>query len=139
MPKFDDVSDRQLLVAATVVALVATGGSLYLSEILGLVPCELCWYQRILMYPLVVVLGVAVAEHRAAVFRTVLPLSVSGALVSTYHSWLQVSDASGSCTLGGGCSSVQYRIQPVGLTVPNLALIAFVLVTLLAVVVAWRN
>ncbi len=52
------------MAALTVVAGVATAGSLYFSEVLGLVLCDLCWYQRILMYPLVVVLGVAAWENR---------------------------------------------------------------------------
>lgn len=54
---------RLWLIAATIVASVATVWSLSLSLVLGLVPCELCWYQRILMHPLVVVIGIAVLEN----------------------------------------------------------------------------
>lgn len=115
---------------ATLVAGVATAGSLYLSLGLGLVPCELCWYQRVLMYPLVVVLGVAAAEHRAGVRRTVLPLSMLGTGVAAYHSYLQL--ASVSCGFAGECAAVLWRTPVVGLTVPNLSLVAFVLVTGLA-------
>jgi disulfide bond formation protein DsbB len=132
------VGDEQLLAGGAAVALVATAGSLFLSEGWGLVPCRLCWYQRILMYPLVVVLGVATLEGRPGVARTALPLSVGGVAVSTYHSWLQVSAASGGCGLGGGCSAVQYRLEPLGLTVPNLALVAFLLVSVVGVL-AWRR
>lgn len=121
---------RAALVPATLVAGVATAGSLYLSLGLGLVPCELCWYQRILMYPLVVVLGVAAAEHRTGVWRTVLPLSVPGIGVAAYHSYLQV--ASVSCGFAGACAAVLWRAPVVDLTVPNLSLVAFVLVTGLA-------
>ena len=64
---------RLPLAAGTLVAIVATTGSLFLSLGLGLVPCELCWYQRILMYPLVIVLGVAAVENRRRVFLTALP------------------------------------------------------------------
>nr|WP_226013183.1 disulfide bond formation protein B [Halomicrobium salinisoli] len=130
----DRVTERRLLAFGTVVAAVATAGSLYFSEVMGLVPCELCWYQRILMYPLVVVLGVSALEGRSGAYRTVLPLSVLGAGVASYHSWLQVSGAASSCTIGG-CASVQYRLA--GLTIPNLALIAFLLVSA-AVLAAWR-
>nr|WP_254282153.1 disulfide bond formation protein B [Haloarcula salina] len=119
---------RPLLAAATVVAAVATVGSLYLSLGLGLTPCRLCWYQRICMYPLVVVLGVATLEDRPAVARTALPLSVLGGTIAAYHSWLQVTQT--ACGLGAfSCAQVQYRVA--GLTVPNLALTAFVLVTAL--------
>lgn len=116
---------RSLLAGATIVAAVATAGSLYLSVGLGLAPCELCWYQRILMYPLVVVLGVAAYEKRARVYLTALPLAVLGTLVAAYHSWLQLSAGDGLCTTGG-CATVQLRVH--GLTIPNLSLIAFLLV-----------
>jgi disulfide bond formation protein DsbB len=121
------VADPRLsLSLATLVAAVATAGSLYLSLGLGLVPCELCWYQRILMYPLVVVLGVAAAERRAGVRRTALPLSTLGTAVAAYHSSLQ---ATTSCGFAGYCAAVLWRAPVVGLTVPNLSLVAFVLVT----------
>jgi disulfide bond formation protein DsbB len=126
-----------VLAAATLVAATATAGSLYFSLGLGLVPCELCWYQRILMYPLVVVLGVAAVDDRAAVYRTVLPLSVAGAAVASYHVYLQVAPSAGSgCTIGGGCSAVQYAMFDGLVTIPRLSLVAFVLVTLLTASVA---
>ncbi|MDT3436129.1 disulfide bond formation protein B [Haloarcula sp. 1CSR25-25] len=122
---------RLLLTAATVVATVATAGSLYLSLGLGLTPCRLCWYQRILMYPMVVVLGVAAVENRPGVVRTALPLSVPGGAIAAYHSWLQVSQT--TCGLGAvSCTQIQYRV--LGLTVPNLSLVAFLLATGLVVV-----
>lgn len=123
---------RLPLVAGTLVATVATAGSLYFSLGLGLVPCELCWYQRILMYPLVLVLGVAAIENRRRVFLTALPLSALGTVVAAYHSWLQVSDTTGTCSVGGGCSAIQYQVA--GLSIPNLSLIAFVLITVILVV-----
>ena len=124
----EDNRVRVWLGSATIVAAVATAGSLYFSLGLGLIPCELCWYQRILMYPLVVVLGVAVVEGRPRVYRTVLPLSLTGIAIAGYHSWLQFASASSSCTLtAASCSTVQYRI--LGLSIPNLSLIAFVLIT----------
>ena len=125
---------RLPLGVGTLVAVVATAGSLYFSLGLGLVPCELCWYQRILMYPLVLVLGVAALENRRRGFLTALPLSILGVVVAAYHSWLQVSGTTGTCSVGGGCSAIQYQI--LGLSIPNLSLIAFVLITLLLVVTA---
>src|SRR5215472_1114539 len=70
---------------AFAVAAIATGGSLFFSEIAGFVPCELCWYQRICMYPLslLTLLMALKADHRAA--RYLLPLPVVGAGVSVYH------------------------------------------------------
>lgn len=117
------------LSAATLVASVATAGSLWFSLGLGLAPCDLCWYQRILMYPLVVVLGVATVEGRAAVARTALPLAGLGLALSAYHSYLQATQA--QCTLGGPCATVQWQSPALGLTIPNLSLVAFALLAVL--------
>lgn len=118
---------RQLLAGCTLVALVATAGSLYFSEVANFAPCELCWYQRVLMYPLVVVLGVAASERRAGVWKTGLPLSALGAGVAAYHSYVQLSGGVTECAVGVGCTSVYWELGP--LTIPRLSLLAFVLVT----------
>ena len=109
-------------------AVIATAGSLWFSLGLGLVPCELCWYQRILMYPLVVVLGVAAFEARSAIWRTVVPLSLLGTAVAAYHSVLQLTTT--SCTFSDSCAVVQWRLPLFGLSIPNLSLIAFLLITI---------
>lgn len=120
---------RRLLAGCTLVAVVATTGSLYFSEVAGYLPCDLCWYQRILMYPLVVVLGVAASESRAGVWKTGLPLSVLGIGVASYHSYLQlVPSAASTCSVGGGCSGIYW--QGLGIfTIPRLSLVAFLLIT----------
>lgn len=128
--RVSQLSSRMFLVAGALIAAIATAGSLYFSLGMGLFPCELCWYQRILMYPLVVILGVAAYENRIAIYRTALPLSVLGGGIAAYHSYLQLSPAT-TCSFSGGCGSIQWQIKEVGLTIPNLSLIAFVLVILL--------
>ncbi|MEF8775225.1 MAG: disulfide bond formation protein B [Haloarculaceae archaeon] len=135
----DDLTVRALLVAATLVVLVATAGSLFLSEVWRLVPCELCWYQRILVYPLVVVLGVAALDRRARVYRTVLPLTLAGTAVAAYHTWVQAAAGGGGagCSIGS-CGAVLFRLQPLGLTIPTLSLLAFLFVTA-AMLVLWRR
>lgn len=117
--------DRVAIAAAWGVAVAATVGSLYYGRVAGLVPCRLCWYERALMYPLVVVLGVALLRE-LPVGPFALPLSVSGAGVAAYHSWLQMS-AGAQCSVGG-CGAVQHRL--LGLTIPNQALLAFAFVSL---------
>ncbi|VTT87551.1 Probable disulfide formation protein [Halorubrum sp. DM2] len=119
------------LSAATAVATVATAGSLWFSFGLGLTPCDLCWYQRIAMYPLVVVLGVAAVEERPAVSRTALPLVAIGLSLAAYHSYLQATV--GECTVGGPCATVLWRSPVFGLTIPNLSLVAFGLLAVLLV------
>jgi disulfide bond formation protein DsbB len=119
------IGSREWLALGTLFALVATLGSLYFSEVLGLVPCELCWYQRVFMYPLVPVLGFAAIEDRPGVYPTALALSVPGGAIAAYHSAIQrLGD--GACTVGGGCTTIQYEL--LGLSIPNMALLAFVLV-----------
>ena len=131
--------NRRILAGCTLVAVVATLGSLYFSEIANYFPCELCWYQRILMYPLVVILGVAVYENRAGVWKTALPLSTLGLAVAAYHVRLQLVDSGGGlgCTVGGGCGSVQWEYAV--FTIPRLSLTAFVLITAGLGVVAYLD
>lgn len=128
---------RRLLVSCTAVAVIATVGSLYFSEVAGFFPCELCWYQRVLMYPLVLVLGVAAYENYTGVWKMGLPLSVTGIGVATYHSFIQTAP-DGVCVLGGGCSAVYWEALGI-LTIPRLSLSAFVIITAGLLAVAWLD
>ncbi|MDY6779257.1 MAG: disulfide bond formation protein B [Halobacteria archaeon] len=118
------ILDRRLF--GFVVALTATSGSLWFSESMGLVPCELCWFQRIFMYPLVPLLGIAYLK-RQNVLEYVLALSVPGFAVASYHNYLQMTPAKGSCTSAVPCSVVQYSFH--GVTIPQMSLTAFGLIT----------
>ena len=117
---------------AFVVAAVATGGSLFYSQIAGFIPCEFCWFQRVLMYPLSILtlLIAARGDNRAA--RYLLPLPVVGAGTSIYHMLLEhhVIAEPGACTLtGGGCTANWIALHSFGyLTIPTLALTAFLLI-----------
>jgi disulfide bond formation protein DsbB len=114
--------------AALVVAAVATGGSLYFSLVMGLVPCDLCWYQRILMYPLVPFITVGLLRSDP-LKPYVLPLSVGGFAVAVYHNYLQMTPATGACTSEVPCSVVQYSFH--GVTIPQMSLTAFGIITAL--------
>lgn len=98
--------ERHPIAWAWTVALVATTGSLYFSDGVGLVPCLLCWYQRIAMYPLVLVLGVAAWRNDPSVWRFGLPLPLIGFMISAYHVALQYRPALEvvPCTSGAPCS-----------------------------------
>jgi disulfide bond formation protein DsbB len=116
---------------AFLVAAIATGGSLFFSEIAHFVPCELCWYQRICMYPLSIttLLAALAADHRVA--RYLLPLPVVGAGVSVYHLLVEnrVVGQTGTCLTSapGGCATKW--INGFGyVTIPTLALTGFALV-----------
>jgi hypothetical protein len=98
---------RASLGLAWLVATVAMLGSLYYSEIAGFTPCPLCWYQRICMYPLAVVLGVAALRRDRDVRFYVLPVALVGAVIASYHAWIQAfPPASGSafCTVDAPCT-----------------------------------
>ena len=116
---------------AFVVASIATGGSLFFSEIAHFVPCELCWYQRICMYPLTIttLLAALFDDPRAA--RYLLPLPVVGAGVSIYHLLVEngVVGESLTCRISapGGCT-VKWINEFGYVTIPTLALTAFALV-----------
>lgn len=69
-------------------ALAATLGALFVGEVLGQAPCHLCWWQRIAMFPLAVILGVACLRGDLAVWRYALPLALGGAAIAAYHSGL---------------------------------------------------
>jgi len=129
-----------LLYPAWVVAIVATLGSLYFSEVRHFVPCLLCWYQRILMYPLVLILGVATFQQDRQAVKYALPLSLLGVLVSGYHIMVERIPALGSgiCSSGVPCS-LKY-IEWLGfITIPTLSFAAFVIITALLVAVARRK
>ncbi|HVM65981.1 MAG TPA: disulfide bond formation protein B [Acidimicrobiales bacterium] len=78
---------------AWLVATVTTAGSLYYSLVAHFDPCELCWYQRICMYPLSAVLLVAAVRRDAAIWKYVLPQAVVGAVIAVYHMQLQAFPA----------------------------------------------
>lgn len=129
---------RQLLganyvYAAWFVSLVATGGSLYFSEVMHYIPCNLCWFQRIFMYPITIVLGVACYRGEKGIAPYVLPLGVIGGSISLWHVLEQKLPGFAKiapCTIGVPCS--EDYINWLGfITIPLLALVAFVLIVLL--------
>ncbi|MCP4165121.1 MAG: disulfide bond formation protein B [Chloroflexi bacterium] len=124
-----------IALAAAVIAMV---GSLYFSEVAGFIPCKLCWYQRILMYPLTVILLMIIIRYLdedAPYF--VLPFSLLGIGASTYHFLLQKTDIFNShavCTAGAPCTTTW--INWFGfITIPFLALVAFLIITIAMMVV----
>jgi disulfide bond formation protein DsbB len=115
---------------AFVVASVATGGSLFFSEIAHFVPCELCWFQRICMYPLSIITLLAALVDDVRVARYLLPLPVVGAGVSVYHILVEnhvVSEAQACFVSAPGGCSVKWINEFGYMTIPTLALTGFVL------------
>ena len=116
------------LALAAVVAVAATAGSLYFSEVRNFTPCELCWFQRIAMYPLAVMLPLATMRRDRGIVPYALVLAGLGAAVSIYHYQLQLfPDQGSSCSADAPCS---FRwVEVFGfVSIPLLALGSFVLV-----------
>jgi disulfide bond formation protein DsbB len=115
---------------ALLAAWIATCGSLFFSEVLKWQPCLLCWYQRILMYPLAIILTVAILRNDKGVHWYVLPLSLTGMVTSLYHYLLIKTDlfVVPPCTGGVPCN-VDY-IDIFGfINIPFLALTAFTIIS----------
>lgn len=120
------------LYMAWIVSMIATLGSLFFSEILGFIPCELCWFQRIMMYPLCIILGIATFYNEKNIKKYVLPISIIGGTISIYHYAIQkIPDVSeiNPCVQGVPCN-VDYINWLGFITIPFLALIAFCMITL---------
>ena len=117
---------------AWIIALVATVGSLFFSEVMQLPPCVLCWYQRIAMYPLVIIIGSGIIMRDSRLKSYALPICLIGLAISIYHNLLYygiLPESITPCTEGVSCTSRQ--IEWLGfITIPLLALAAFITLSL---------
>jgi disulfide bond formation protein DsbB len=126
---------------AFVVATVTTAGSLYYSKIAGFIPCELCWYQRIAMYPQVIVLGTALVRRDRGVRPYVIGPCLVGAVISLYHSWIQQfppDNGTSFCTTDAPCT-VRYVWELGFISLPLMALSAFVSIITLMTATRWAR
>ena len=129
--------DWLLLFAAWLLVSAATLGSLFFSEIMDLPPCSLCWYQRVFMFPLALVLFMGLFPFDPKVARYALPLSAAGGLVALYHLLLQVGvipERAAPCTQGVSCSDVDLLLFDF-VSIPMLSLFAFGAVTALLIII----
>lgn len=119
-------------------ALTAMLGSLYYSEIAGFIPCELCWYQRILMYPLTLIILIGILKRDEYLPAYVLPFSLVGMGVSTYHYLFQrgIISSVGACNVGIPCNTRWVNYFGF-VTIPFMALTAFILITLVMAATRW--
>ena len=133
-------SNWLILFGTWLLASAATLGSLFFSEIMDFPPCSLCWYQRIAMYPLVVVLLVGLFPVDRAVVRYALPLALAGWVVALYHTLLYegvIPESAAPCSQGVSCS--QEYIELFGfLSIPLLSLLTFTVIVA-ALLVLWKR
>jgi disulfide bond formation protein DsbB len=124
--------DGYELLFAAIVAGIAMLGSLYLSEVAHLIPCTDCWYQRIAMYPIAIILGIAAYRRDSGVGVYVTPVAIIGGLISTYHyliQWFPQLEGT-TCSSSVPCTSQLFRVFGF-ISIPYMALSAFTLVLLM--------
>lgn len=126
---------------AWVFALASMLGSLFFSQIANFVPCELCWYQRICMYPLVVILFVAARRKdvRAGVqYAFVLP--IIGVLIAAYHIYVELNPSAepSACKVGGTSCATEWINKFGYITIPVLSITSFVAILILLAAAWWR-
>ena len=121
------------LFVAWLIALLATAGALFLGEVMGMVPCVLCWYQRIAMFPLVPILAIGLYSQDSGGIKYAMPLAGAGWLAAFYH-WLLYSGyiPKGLQPCGKGPSCAEVSLELGGLvTIPMLSLASFSIIIIL--------
>lgn len=124
--------NSHVILFAFIVALVAMSGSLTYSELVGYQPCEFCWFQRILMYPQVLILGLALLRKDRNVWIYSAGLSVIGVLIAAYHYILQLGYVPAICSAtGAAVSCAQTPFFEFGyITIPMMSITAFSMILL---------
>lgn len=135
-----DFIKRNSLYGAWAVALMAMLGSLYFSEIAKFPPCVLCWYQRIGLYPLVVILAFAIYKKDRNLLLPAFVLAIPGWLIAVYHNLLYyeiLPEAAAPCIAGVSCTTK--FIEWFGfITIPFLSLSAFTVI-IIGLIIYWRT
>jgi len=130
-----------LLFVAWVVSAIAMLGSLFFSEIMDFIPCTLCWYQRILMYPLVFIFVVGMMPYDRKVLKFATPLVLLGWLFALYHNLIHygiIPESASPCVQGVPCST-KY-IEWLGfISIPMLSFIAFSIIAILLYTIKRRD
>ncbi len=135
-----EIIKKNALYLAWAGALIAMLGSLYFSEVADFPPCVLCWYQRITMYPLVVIVGLAIYKKSREMLLPAFVLAGIGWLISVYHNLLYyeiLPEAAAPCVAGISCTTK--FIEWFGfVTIPLLAFAGFTSFLIL-LIIHWRS
>lgn len=135
-PNSSGMFNNLLPYAAWTLALLSVAGSLFFSEVMDLPPCVLCWYQRIAMYPLVLIIGIGIALRDSKWKLYALPLALTGLVISVYHNLIYygvIPESLTPCTQGVSCSERQ--IEWLGfVTIPLMGLASFLIISALLLI-----
>lgn len=139
--KLLDFLNRHAILFAFIVALVSMAGSLTYSQLVGYTPCELCWFQRILMYPQVLLFGLALLKKDRKIYDYSIALCTIGILIASYHYMLQRGVAPSlicSITSPDSCAQVPF-LQFGYITIPMMSLTAFSMILLFMLGIRLHN
>lgn len=130
LSKYSLLFKENALTFLFIVASVATMGSLFLSEVAQFVPCKLCWWQRIFMYPTALISLIALIRNDKKIAIYILPLSLIGGAISIYHYVMQLFPNLLECSEEvAKCSTIQFAEYGY-ITIPLMALTAFLLIAI---------
>ena len=124
-----------LVFTCWLIAASATLGALFFSEVMHVAPCVLCWYQRIFMFPLVVVLPLGLFPLDPKIVRYALPMSALGAAIALFHlllTWGVIPESIRPCTQGIPCGTNQFELFGF-VSIPLMSLFAFSIIAALLV------
>ena len=130
------VINPMIIFGCFLIASVATLGSLFFSEVMEFVPCSMCWYQRIFMYPLVLIFLINLLYPDEKVFKYSLPLVLTGLLFAIYHNllmWEIIPESAVPCKQGVPCSTEYFEYFGF-INIPFLSLFAYALILVLLLV-----
>jgi disulfide bond formation protein DsbB len=123
----DEKSTNFFVLLAFIISMIATLGSLFFSEVMQFIPCTLCWYQRILMYPLLIILIIKLLFPQEHFFKYAMTFAILGFIVSSYHNLVMfkiIPETLSPCVQGVPCS-VAYINWLGFITIPMLSWVAF--------------
>lgn len=135
------ISVENLHYAILIQAGIAMAGSLFFSEVMNLPPCVLCWYQRIAMYPIVILTAIGIMRNDRKTYISVLALALPGLAISIYHNllyWKILPESIAPCMLGVSCTTKFFEWFGF-ITIPFMALVAFTVISALAFISLKKN
>lgn len=142
MPRPDQTSNTNwnILFSCWLIATTSTMGSVFFSHVMAFAPCVLCWYQRICLFPLVILLAVGLFSFDKSVVKYTLPLAIAGWLTAFYHTLLYagiIPERIQPCTQGVSCTEEYINLFGF-ITIPMLSLLSFSMIIALLIILKRR-
>lgn len=135
------ISVETLHYAILLQAGIGMAGSLFFSEVMNLPPCVLCWYQRIALYPIVILTAIGIIRNDRKTYISVLALALPGLAISIYHNllyWKILPESVAPCMLGISCTTKFFEWFGF-ITIPFMGLMAFIIINTLAFISLKKN